>query len=54
MDVTKPEDVAAAAAAAGDVSIVINNAGVASTGTNLLDGAFDGARQAMEVNYFGT
>ena len=54
LDVTQPAQVAAAAAAAGDVSIVINNAGVASTGTNLLDGAFDGARQAMEVNYLGT
>ncbi len=54
LDVTRPEDVAAAAAAAGDVTIVINNAGIASTGTNLFDGAFDGARQAMEVNYFGT
>ncbi|MFB7293727.1 SDR family oxidoreductase [Actinacidiphila glaucinigra] len=54
LDVTKPEEIAAAAAAAGDVSIVINNAGTGGTGTRLLDGPFDGARQAMEVNYFGT
>jgi NAD(P)-dependent dehydrogenase (short-subunit alcohol dehydrogenase family) len=54
LDVTKSEDVAAAVAAAGDVTILINNAGVGGPGTRLLDGPFDGARQAMEVNYFGT
>ncbi|WP_229841027.1 SDR family NAD(P)-dependent oxidoreductase [Streptomyces brasiliensis] len=54
LDVTKPEEVAAAAAAAGDVTIVINNAGVGGFSTKLLSGAFDGAREAMEINYFGT
>ncbi|MCW7942895.1 short-chain dehydrogenase [Streptomyces hygroscopicus] len=54
LDVTRPEEVGAAAAEAGDVSIVINNAGVGGWGTKLLEGPFDGARQAMEVNYFGT
>ncbi|WP_413803180.1 SDR family oxidoreductase [Streptomyces iranensis] len=54
LDVTEPEQVAEAAAIAGDVSIVINNAGVGGTGTELLAGGFEGARQAMEVNYFGT
>lgn len=54
LDVTKPEEVAAAAAAAGDVTIVINNAGVTGLGTGLLEGSFDDARTAMEVNYFGT
>ncbi|MFE7752567.1 SDR family oxidoreductase [Streptomyces sp. NPDC057428] len=54
LDVTDEESVAAAAAVAGDVSIVINNAGVGGSGTQLLEGAFDGARQAMDVNYFGT
>jgi NAD(P)-dependent dehydrogenase (short-subunit alcohol dehydrogenase family) len=53
LDVTDPEQVAAAAAAAGDVTIVINNAGVGS-GAGLLEGSLDSARQAMEVNYFGT
>jgi NAD(P)-dependent dehydrogenase (short-subunit alcohol dehydrogenase family) len=33
---------------------VVNNAGVGGASTKLLEGAFDGARQAMEVNYFGT
>ncbi|MEV7008729.1 SDR family oxidoreductase [Streptosporangium sp. NPDC051022] len=54
LDVTDHEQVAAAAAAAGDVSIVINNAGIGGSGSTLLEGGFDGARQAMEVNYFGT
>ncbi|MFK0113804.1 SDR family oxidoreductase [Streptomyces sp. NPDC091217] len=54
LDVTDPEDVAAAAETADDVTIVINNAGIASGDTRLLEGSFDGARQAMEVNYFGT
>lgn len=54
MDVTEPEQVAAAASAAGDVTILINNAGVGSGSTSLLAGDFEGARQAMEVNYFGT
>ncbi|MGX1547873.1 SDR family oxidoreductase [Streptomyces adustus] len=53
LDVTDEEQVAAAAATAGDVSIVINNAGVAG-GPSLLEGSFDGARREMEVNYFGT
>ena len=54
LDVTKPEEITAAAAVAGDVTIVINNAAVDSKGTGLLKGSFDDARQAMEVNFFGT
>jgi len=54
LDVTSPADVTAAAAAAGDVTIVINNAGVDAPGTKLLAGTFDDAHQAMEINYFGT
>lgn len=54
LDVTRPEEVAAAAATAGDVTIVISNAGIGASGTKLLEGPFDAARQAMEVNYFGT
>lgn len=54
LDVTKPEQIAEAAAVAGDVTIVINNAGSAGAGTTLLEGSFDHARQAMEVNCFGT
>ncbi|GAA3354094.1 SDR family oxidoreductase [Streptomyces antimycoticus] len=54
LDVTKREQIAEAAAVADDVSIVINNAGVGGSGTGLLEGDFAAARQAMEVNYFGT
>ncbi|MGW3729463.1 SDR family oxidoreductase [Streptomyces sp. F001] len=54
LDVTKEEDVAAAAATAGDVSIVINNAGIGGATTKLMEGTFEGARQAMDVNHFGT
>ncbi|WP_055591232.1 SDR family oxidoreductase [Peterkaempfera griseoplana] len=54
LDVTDPDQVAAAAAEAGDVTILINNAGVGGYQTKLLEGPLEGARQAMEVNYFGT
>ncbi|WP_405231462.1 SDR family oxidoreductase [Lentisalinibacter salinarum] len=54
LDVTDEAQVAAAAAECTDVSIVVNNAGVFAA--RLLIGADDmsGARQEMEVNYFGT
>ncbi|MFI1768332.1 SDR family oxidoreductase [Streptomyces sp. NPDC020800] len=54
LDVTQPAEVAAAAAAAQDVTIVINNAAVGGFDTKLLTGSFDSAREAMDVNYFGT
>lgn len=41
------------AAAASDVNIVINNAGI-EAGPGLMDGSFEGARREMEVNYLGT
>jgi len=54
LDVTDPEQVAAAAAALTDVTIVINNAGIGS-GTSALDpGALANARAELEVNYLGT
>lgn len=53
LDVTNDAEVHAAAAQCGDVSIVINNSGV-HTGRTLI-GADDmsGAREEMDVNYFG-
>jgi NAD(P)-dependent dehydrogenase (short-subunit alcohol dehydrogenase family) len=54
LDVTDEQSVASAAAIAGDVSILINNAGIDGASTKLLEGTLDGARRAMEVNYFGT
>jgi NAD(P)-dependent dehydrogenase (short-subunit alcohol dehydrogenase family) len=54
LNVTDPAQAAEAAELAGDVAILINNAGVGGYGTNLLDGDFAAAREAMDVNYFGT
>jgi NAD(P)-dependent dehydrogenase (short-subunit alcohol dehydrogenase family) len=53
LDITDQADIAAAVARCGDVTLLINNAGVA-TGTHVLgDGGLEGARVEMEVNYFG-
>ena len=53
LDITDPESVARAAEVAGDVNVVINNAGV-STGASLLTGSLDDVRLEMETHYFGT
>jgi NAD(P)-dependent dehydrogenase (short-subunit alcohol dehydrogenase family) len=54
LDIADPGQVARAAAQCPDVDLLINNAGV-MTGSQLI-GAPDlaGARQEMQVNYFGT
>lgn len=52
LDVNKPEDVAAAAAIATDVSLVINNAGIAQFGGFLLPDSEDVARRIFETNFF--
>lgn len=54
LNVTDPAQVAEAAQLAGDVEIVINNAGIGGYGAKLLEGDLDSAREAMEVNYLGT
>ena len=54
LDVTKPAQVEAAAKACGDVTLLINNAGISRGG--LLLGptdAFDAARAEFETNFFG-
>lgn len=53
LDITDPESVAVAAAATGDVSLLINNAG-SSTGASLLTGPLDDIRLEMETHFFGT
>ncbi|MGY6021685.1 SDR family oxidoreductase [Streptomyces spinosirectus] len=53
LDVTDEGQVDAAARAAADVNIVVNNAGVIG-GPSLMQGSLDGARREMEVNYLGT
>ncbi|KQP47581.1 SDR family oxidoreductase [Pseudorhodoferax sp. Leaf274] len=53
LDVTRPEQVAAAAARCGDVTLLVNNAGIALMGDFLADGAVEAARTQLEANYFG-
>ena len=53
IDITDPASVEAAAAVAGDVTLLVNNAGISSF-TGLLDGPLDDIRAQMESHYFGT
>ena len=53
LDVTKPDEVAAAAARATDVTLVINNAGVAHQGGFLAVDAEEVTRRMFETNFFG-
>ncbi|MET8233906.1 SDR family oxidoreductase [Micromonospora sp. NPDC005298] len=53
LDITDPASVAAAAELAGDVNLLINNAGIDS-GTDLLDGDLDLVRLELETHYLGT
>jgi NAD(P)-dependent dehydrogenase (short-subunit alcohol dehydrogenase family) len=53
LDVTQDAEVAAAAREAGDVTLLINNAGIAKPGGFLADGAVDAAREQFEVNVLG-
>jgi NAD(P)-dependent dehydrogenase (short-subunit alcohol dehydrogenase family) len=53
LDITDPDSVAAAAAAAGDVTVLVNNAG-SGTGATLLDGDPADIRLEMETHFFGT
>jgi len=53
LDVTSDEEVAAAAREAGDVTLVINNAGIAIGGGFLGDESVDAVRKQLDVNFFG-
>jgi NAD(P)-dependent dehydrogenase (short-subunit alcohol dehydrogenase family) len=53
LDVTNADDIANAARAYGDVSIVVNNAGILRSSASLAPGAIDAARAEMETNFFG-
>lgn len=53
LDVNQPEDVAAAAAQAPDVTLVINNAGIAQPGGFLAADSVEVARRIFETNVFG-
>lgn len=53
LDVTKPDQIAAAAQAASDITLVINNAGINRMTKLIAGGSNDAAAAEMEVNYFG-
>ncbi|MDN3921919.1 SDR family oxidoreductase [Roseateles violae] len=53
LDVTRPEDIAAAARAAGDLTLLINNAGIASLGGFLNEDSAAAAQQMLDTNFFG-
>jgi short-subunit dehydrogenase len=53
LDLTRPEQIAAAAKVATDVTLVINNAGTVGFTGALSAKDLTNARQEMEVNYFG-
>lgn len=52
LDVDRPEDVAAAAALASDVTLIINNAGIAQSGGFLAADSEEVARRIFETNFF--
>jgi NAD(P)-dependent dehydrogenase (short-subunit alcohol dehydrogenase family) len=54
LDVTSLDDIAGAARTCGDVSIVVNNAGILRQSTSLAPGSVDAARAEMETNFFGS
>jgi NAD(P)-dependent dehydrogenase (short-subunit alcohol dehydrogenase family) len=53
LDVTNPEEVAAAVARAGDVTLLINNAGVGHQGGFLASDSEEVARRQFETNFYG-
>jgi len=53
LDVTDPQQIAAAVEAAGDVSLLVNNAGIALGKSVLAAGAVEAARAELETNLFG-
>ena len=52
LDINRPEEVAAAAALASDVTLIINNAGIAQTGGFLAGDSEEVARRIFETNFF--
>ena len=52
LDITDPAQIEAAAAAAGDVTVLINNAGI-STGTSVVSGDVADIKREMDTNFWG-
>ncbi|WP_422017611.1 SDR family oxidoreductase [Roseateles sp.] len=53
LDVTDAAQIAAATAQCGDVTLLINNAGISQSAGSLATGAIDVARRHLETNVFG-
>ncbi|MBL0920128.1 MAG: SDR family oxidoreductase [Hydrogenophaga sp.] len=53
LDVTDAQQVARAARECGDVTLLINNAGVAELGGFLQDTTLEASRRQLDVNFFG-
>lgn len=53
LDVTKPDQIAAAARELGDVTLLVNNAGIAATGGFLADDSLELAQRHLDTNFFG-
>ncbi len=53
LDITDPDSVAAAAAAAPDVNLLINNAGI-SLHTDLVGGDLEAIRRELDTHFWGT
>lgn len=53
LDVTNPSEVAAAVARAGDVTLLVNNAGISRRSSLLAEDAVTAVRAELETNLFG-
>jgi len=53
LDVTDADQVARAARECRDVTVLVNNAGIAVNGGFLQDGTLEATRRQLEVNFFG-
>jgi len=53
LDVTRPDQIAAAVQAAGDVTLLINNAGIATLGGFLTVNSARDAQAMLDTNFFG-
>jgi NAD(P)-dependent dehydrogenase (short-subunit alcohol dehydrogenase family) len=53
LDVTDPEQVATLARELGDVSLLVNNAGISRSDNFLSDTALDSIRAELETNFYG-
>ena len=53
LDVNSADDIASAARTCGDVSIVVNNAGIGRFSSSLAPDATSAARAELETNFFG-